>query len=101
VRKQTLLSLTRLLGEDYVKWKGTLFYRFVLAVIDDSPEIRQTAVFCFISLLKGKNPLMFFSHFIELIFHLNDYKQHAVYNQFPQTEKERNVFDITGTKNRK
>jgi condensin-2 complex subunit D3 len=70
VRRQTLLLLTRLLQvpdlskgffpaivtagrssyqcsgqsrvqEDYVKWKGPLFYRFVVALVDESPAVRQ------------------------------------------------------------
>ena len=27
--------------EDYVKWKGPLFYRFVTAVVDESAEVRE------------------------------------------------------------
>lgn len=27
--------------EDYVKWKGPLFYRFVVALVDESPAVRQ------------------------------------------------------------
>jgi len=100
VRKQTLMSLTRLLQEDFVKWKGTFFYHFVVAIVDDSEDIRATAQFCLLSLLKGKNPGMFSSHFLELIFHLNNYRQHPVYNQFYQTEKEREIFSLAGENNR-
>lgn len=45
VRRQTLLLLTRLLQEDYVKWKGPLFYRFVVALVDESPAVRQFGTF--------------------------------------------------------
>ena len=59
VRKQTLMLLTRLLQvmregskmevlmylhvlqEDYVKWKGQLFYRFVVSLVDPSVQIRE------------------------------------------------------------
>lgn len=27
--------------EDFVKWKGALFYRFVTTLVDDDPEIRK------------------------------------------------------------
>lgn len=27
--------------EDFLKWKGSLFYRFVMAVVDENAEIRQ------------------------------------------------------------
>ncbi|PRP83328.1 condensin-2 complex subunit D3 [Planoprotostelium fungivorum] len=99
VRKQTLMSLTTLLQEDFVKWKGIFFYRFVVAMVDESEDIRTTAHFCLVSLLKGKNPQMFSGHFMELIFHLNNYKQHPTYNQFIQTEKEREAFSLEGEVN--
>lgn len=44
VRRQTLTLLTHLLQEDYVKWKGTLFFRFVIALVDDSKMIQQSGI---------------------------------------------------------
>lgn len=42
VRKQTLILLTRLLQEDFVKWqKGNLFYRFIVAFVDESPVVQN------------------------------------------------------------
>jgi condensin-2 complex subunit D3 len=35
------MMLTRLLQEDFVKWKGSLFYRFLVAVVDDSLDVQQ------------------------------------------------------------
>ena len=29
--------------QDYVKWRGPLFHRFLLALIDDSPRVRALA----------------------------------------------------------
>ncbi len=134
VRRQTLILLTRLLQEDFVKWKGTLFYRFVVSLADPSNEIRlfgkwyihfwshefplllslqiyltccfffllySSANLCLTTLLRNKNPLMFFNHFIETIFHLNDYKQHPSYNQFPQSDKEREIFSLHGRQQRR
>ena len=40
VRKHTLTLLTKLLCEDYIKWKGLLFHRFVVAVVDECEEVR-------------------------------------------------------------
>ena len=34
VRKQSLTLLTHLLQEDYVKWKGSLFFRFITTLLD-------------------------------------------------------------------
>lgn len=30
---------------------------------------------------------MFFQHFIECIFHFNNYEKHEKYNKFPQSER--------------
>ncbi len=38
VRKQTLTLLARLLQEDYIKWRGSLFFRFVSTLVD--PDLR-------------------------------------------------------------
>jgi len=101
VRKQTLILITRLLQEDFVKWKGSLFYRYVVALVDDSMEIQQSATFCFVTLLKTKNPIMFFTHFIETMFYINNYLQHPIYNQFGQSEKEKMLFSLAGNENKK
>jgi hypothetical protein len=38
---------------DYLKWRGTLFHRFLLALVDESEKIRQLADFLFGSILKS------------------------------------------------
>lgn len=119
VRRQTLMLLTRLLQEEYIKWSSLLYYRFVVSLTDDSPQIRDYGIqnidssfsnlfllfvlanFCFTSLIKSKNPLLIYNQFIECIFHLNDYKQHPTYNQFSQTEQERILFSLAGKDSRK
>eukprot|EP00026_Physarum_polycephalum_P000676 Phypoly_transcript_00677.p1 GENE.Phypoly_transcript_00677~~Phypoly_transcript_00677.p1 ORF type:complete len:1381 (+),score=215.83 Phypoly_transcript_00677:207-4145(+) len=101
VRKQTLMLLTRLLQEDYVKWKGQLFYRFVVSLVDPSAQIREFAQYCLVDCLYTKHTTMFFSHFMETIFVLNDYRSHPVYNQAPQSDKERSLFSLKGEEKRR
>ncbi|KAL6061676.1 Condensin-2 complex subunit D3 [Balamuthia mandrillaris] len=102
VRRQTLLLLSRLLQEDYVKWKGTLFYRFVVALVDESHSVRQFAHFCLHNFSTTKNAgNMFFNHFIDTIFHLNGCKQHPTYNQVPQNAKEQERFSFIGPTNKR
>ena len=48
VRKQTLTLITRLLQEDFLKWKGALFYRFISALLDECDEIKD---FCKLMLI--------------------------------------------------
>ena len=47
------LMLVGKMQRDYLKWRGTLFHRFLLALVDESEKIRQLADFLFGSILKS------------------------------------------------
>ncbi|KAK9395042.1 condensin-2 complex subunit D3 [Crotalus adamanteus] len=100
IRKQTLILLTNLLQEEFVKWKGCLFFRFVSVLVDPNPEIASFVKFCLAHLLLKRNPAMFSQHFIECIFHLNGYERHEKYNKFPQSEREKTLFSLKGRANK-
>ncbi|XP_041098371.1 condensin-2 complex subunit D3 [Polyodon spathula] len=100
IRKQTLIMLTNLLQEEFVKWKESLFFRFVSVLVDPDPSIARLSEFCLVHLLLKRNPVMFSQHFIECIFHFNGYEKHEKYNKFPQTEREKNLFSLKGSKNK-
>nr|XP_060460370.1 condensin-2 complex subunit D3 [Panthera onca] len=100
IRKQTLILLTNLLQEEFVKWKGSLFFRFVSTLIDSHPDIASFGEFCLAHLLLKRNPVMFFQHFIECIFHFNNYEKHEKYNKFPQSEREKRLFSLKGKTNK-
>ncbi|XP_016299020.1 condensin-2 complex subunit D3-like isoform X2 [Sinocyclocheilus anshuiensis] len=99
VREQTLIMLTNLLQEEYVKWKGALFFRFAIALVDPDPTIADLCEYCLVDLLLKKSPLMFSQHFIECIFHFNSYEKHKKYNKFPQTESDKSKFSLKGPQN--
>ncbi|XP_063400127.1 condensin-2 complex subunit D3-L-like [Mytilus trossulus] len=99
VRKQTLTLFTRLLQEDFLKWKGVLFFRFIMTLLDSNKEIADFAEFCLVHLLMQRHPTMFFQHFLECIFHFNAYEDHATFNKFPQNEKEKRMFCLNGDHN--
>ncbi|XP_059148534.1 condensin-2 complex subunit D3-like [Physella acuta] len=99
VRKNTLTILTRLLQEEYVKWKGVLFFRYITTLLDEVKEIKSLAEFCLEHLLLQKHPNMFFHPFIECIFHFNNYQTHPVYNQFSQSDGEKQKFSLAGPQN--
>ena len=40
--------------QDYVKWRGPLFHRFLLALVDDSPGVRALAEFLLSDTLASK-----------------------------------------------
>ncbi|XP_078055001.1 condensin-2 complex subunit D3 [Mustelus asterias] len=100
IRKQTLVMLTNLLQEEFIKWKGSLFFRFVSVLVDADESIRRFAEFCLVHLLLKRNPVMFSQHFIECILHFNGYERHEKYNKFPQTEREKKLFSLKGNRNR-
>jgi len=41
-----------------VKWRGVLFLRFLLSLVDESEKIRQLADFLFGNILKGLKPYL-------------------------------------------
>ncbi|NXF98498.1 CNDD3 protein, partial [Eubucco bourcierii] len=100
IRKQTLILLTNLLQEEFVKWKESLFFRFVSVLVDPDPDIARFAEFCLVHLLLKRNPVMFSQHFIECIFHFNSYEKHEKYNRFPQSARAKNLFSLKGKDNR-
>uniref|UniRef100_A0A8C3K1Y5 Condensin-2 complex subunit D3 n=1 Tax=Calidris pygmaea TaxID=425635 RepID=A0A8C3K1Y5_9CHAR len=101
IRKQTLILLTNLLQEEFVKWKDCLFFRFISVLVDPNPDIARFAEFCLVHLLLKRNPGMFSQHFIECIFHFNSYEKHEKYNRFPQSVRAKNLFSLKGKVNKK
>ncbi|RLV98116.1 hypothetical protein DV515_00011072, partial [Chloebia gouldiae] len=100
VRRQTLILLTNLLQEEFVKWKDCLFFRFVSVLVDPNPDIARFAEFCLVHLLLKRNPVMFSQHFIECIFHFNSYEKHQKYNRFPQSLRAKQLFSLKGKDNK-
>jgi len=72
VRTQALGLLANLLQKDYVKWRGPLFLRFMLALIDESPRVAAMAEFLLSDALDSKLPNLAYNHFVEALFALND-----------------------------
>ncbi|KAG6474188.1 condensin-2 complex subunit D3-like [Zingiber officinale] len=81
VRRQTFILLSQLLQRDYVKWRGVLFLRFLLSLVDESAKIRHLADFLFGNILKAKAPLLAYNSFVEAIFFLNDCSIHSFNNE--------------------
>ncbi|KAK7354816.1 hypothetical protein VNO80_20317 [Phaseolus coccineus] len=97
VRRQTFILLSRLLQRDYVKWRGVLFLRFLLSLVDESEKIRQLADFLFGNILKVKSPLLAYNSFVEAVFVLNDCHAHNGHRESHGSRKESKSFSIRGT----
>ncbi|KAI8566056.1 hypothetical protein RHMOL_Rhmol02G0009600 [Rhododendron molle] len=100
VRRQTFILLSRLLQRDYVKWRGVLFLRFLLSLVDESERIRQQADFLFGNILKAKAPLLAYNSFVEAIFVLNDCDAHSGHGRSQSSRSESRLFSIRGNDER-
>ncbi|KAM3755150.1 hypothetical protein ACB098_02G018800 [Castanea mollissima] len=97
VRRQTFILLSRLLQRDYVKWRGVLFLRFLLSLVDESEKIRQLADYLFGSILKVKAPLLAYNSFVEAIFILNDCDAHNGHTDSQGSRVESWIFSNRGS----
>ncbi|EXB74769.1 hypothetical protein L484_023511 [Morus notabilis] len=100
VRRQTFILLSRLLQRDYVKWRGVLFLRFLVSLVDESEKIKQLANFLFGNILKVKAPLLAYNSFIEAIFFLNDCHAHSGHTDSRGSRSENRLFSISGNDER-
>jgi condensin-2 complex subunit D3 len=71
IRRHALMILSQLLQEDYLKWKGSMFFRYLSALVDEDESVRKFADSSLTALLLVKAPEKFQAHFVETIFFLN------------------------------
>ena len=79
VRKHAVLLLSSLLLQDYVKWRGLLFHRFLVAAVDDDLEVAELAEMALMGPLLSKQPRLFANHFVESLFVLNRCTDHPIF----------------------
>ncbi|KNC55548.1 uncharacterized protein AMSG_01811 [Thecamonas trahens ATCC 50062] len=96
VRKHALTLLTRLLQEDYIKWRGPLVFRFMAALADATPAVAQFAEYCLTKVLLLRYPLVVANNFVEALFVLNGCTEHGTFNNFEGRPEEAAAFVITG-----
>lgn len=80
IRKHTLLMMTQLLSQDFIKLKGMLFYRFLLLLNDPDLQIQSFATDLLQRTLRAKYPSIFQNHFVELFIILNKCSDHPMGN---------------------
>ncbi len=79
VRKHAILLLTGLLLQDYIKWRGLLFQRFLVATTDRDDGVARLAEMSLCGPLLKKYPKLFFNNFVESLFVLNKCTAHPLY----------------------
>lgn len=102
VRQHAVLLLSNLLLQDYAKWKGELFHRFVVATVDQSSVVSELAKMALCGPLKTKHPHLFFDNFLDAIFVVNGCKVHPINGSIQSpTASNRSLFgglNISGEK---
>ncbi|XP_049592044.1 condensin-2 complex subunit D3 [Syngnathus scovelli] len=99
IREHALIMLTNLLQEEFVKWKGSLFFRFMVVLVDPVPAIVSLCEYCLVHILLKKSPEIFCQHFIECIYHFNLYSGHNSY-KLTETESGKVRFSLKGPQHR-
>lgn len=79
VRKHAVLMLSSLLLQDYIKWRGLMFHRFLVAAADDDEGVSKLAEMTLCGPLLGKFPKLFLNNFVESLFVLNRCTAHPIY----------------------
>eukprot|EP00980_Cylindrotheca_fusiformis_P001482 scaffold345_cov134-Cylindrotheca_fusiformis.AAC.93 len=79
VRKHAVLLLSSLLLQDYIKWRGLLFHRFLVACSDDDEGVAHLAENVLSGPLWVRSPKLFYNHFVESLFVLNKCTAHPIY----------------------
>ena len=102
VRRTTLINLIHLLQEDYLKIRGNgkFFFRLLHTLLDPSEEIRHLTTFYIQQRMLKRFPNIMYTFFAESIFHFNNFTEHSSFNKFTVTEKERQLFDLSGEQKR-
>ena len=97
VRQHAMLLLSRLLLQDYVKWKPPLLRAFAIVLVDRERSLRNVAHGCLFDLLLPRTPLMGISHFLPLLFSLNGCV-HAPHHSKSLPAAEKVVCELAGEK---
>jgi condensin-2 complex subunit D3 len=79
VRKHAVLMLSSLLLQDYIKWRGLMFHRFLVATADEDEGVSKLAEMTLCGPLLGKFPKLFLNNFVESLFVLNRCTAHPIY----------------------
>ena len=79
VKKNSILLLSSLLLQDYIKWRGLFVFRFLAAVADQDDEVSCLARTAIRGPLLEKQPNLLSSSFVESIFVFNSCKAHPIY----------------------
>ena len=94
VRHHALLILSNLILQDYIKWKGSLFYRFLAATVDEDQSISNLARLMLCGPLLAKRSNLFYNNFVDSLFVLNGCTAHPLYTNKDKKSAESQAFTV-------
>eukprot|EP00514_Thraustochytrium_sp_LLF1b_P012219 CAMPEP_0184543916 /NCGR_PEP_ID=MMETSP0199_2-20130426/3265_1 /TAXON_ID=1112570 /ORGANISM="Thraustochytrium sp., Strain LLF1b" /LENGTH=1425 /DNA_ID=CAMNT_0026938013 /DNA_START=207 /DNA_END=4484 /DNA_ORIENTATION=+ len=71
VRRHALILLTGLRQEEYIKWRGGLFVRYLMCAVDPDEEVRNLATYALRDIFPEKDPNCYQGNFVEVLYALN------------------------------
>lgn len=95
VRHQTLILLTRLIIEDYLKMSSIMFFRYIYAMVDKDQTVSSFAINCLLNVITNKFPDLIKSHFMEALFYFSN---EAKTTSIGESDEERKLFAIRNKK---
>ncbi|CAB9508387.1 Non-SMC condensin II complex, subunit D3 [Seminavis robusta] len=94
VRKNAVILLSSLLLQDYIKFRGLLFFRLLVACVDNDESCAEIAEEMLLGPLLEKNQKLFMNSFVESLFVLNGCP-HPIYAAANQSNGSASV-DLSG-----
>jgi condensin-2 complex subunit D3 len=79
IRKHAILMLSSLLLQDFIKWRGLMFQRFLVATSDVDDSVASLAEMTLCGPLLSRYPKLFLNNFVESILVLNKCTGHPIY----------------------
>lgn len=97
VRHQTLILLTRLIIEDYMKMSSVMFFRYIYAMTDKDQTVSSFAINCLLNVIMNKFPDLIKSHFMEALYYFSNETSSITLDE---TDEERKLFQIKSRQKR-
>ncbi|XP_076820278.1 condensin-2 complex subunit D3-L-like [Clavelina lepadiformis] len=97
IRKHAVILISSLLQKEYVKWKGTLLFKYLHAACDEDLEVQSLArYFLLEQLLRGPSVAgdLFYRNFVACLFYYNAYEHHNLH-KFAKSDREKKLFDVS------
>jgi hypothetical protein len=94
VRKHAFVLLVQLLLQDFLRWRGTLLYRFLATVVDPDAEVSSFARMALNKAMNGKYSGIFKQHFVDAVIIFNGCTDHPAFTANDAVDGAESVSDF-------